>query len=95
MRHYEAIYIIKPGIEEEKRNELIEKIKGIFTSNGCEITKVDEWGMRKLAYAIQDLTEGYYVYLEFDANTDAPKEISRSLKLLDSILRYIIVKKGE
>lgn len=90
MRKYEAIYILRPNLEEEKRNELIEKFNGIINNDG-EVTKVDEWGTRKLAYEIEKLREGFYVYLNFNANVSLPHELERNFKISDDVIRYIVV----
>ena len=66
MNKYELIYIIDTAVEETARKELIEKFNGIITANGGEVVKVEEWGKRRLAYAIDYKTEGYYVYVAFN-----------------------------
>ena len=61
MNKYEAMYVITPELEDEAIKGIIEKYTGIITANGGEIEKVDEWGRRRLAYPINNKTEGYYV----------------------------------
>lgn len=96
MNRYELTYIINTNVEETARKELIEKFSGIITDNGGEIEKVDEtWGKRRLAYAINDMTEGYYVLVTFKAPTDLPREIERNLGINESILRSLIIKLEE
>ncbi|MCT4633380.1 MAG: 30S ribosomal protein S6 [Firmicutes bacterium] len=90
MRKYEVIYILRPNLEEEKRNELIEKFNGIINNDG-EVTNVDEWGVRKLAYEIEKLREGFYVYVNFNANVTLPQELERNFKISDDVIRYIVV----
>lgn len=90
MRKYETIFILKPNLEEEKRNELIEKFKAIIASNG-EVKDVSEWGLKKLAYEIKKIKEGYYVLVNFVANPDLPKELERNYRISDDVLRYIVV----
>ena len=92
MNKYELIYIIDTAIEESARKDLIEKFNGIITANGGEVTKVDEWGKRRLAYAIDYKTEGYYVYVTFNAAPELPRELSRNLGINESIIRSQIVK---
>jgi small subunit ribosomal protein S6 len=91
MKKYEMMLIIKSDIEEEKRNEIIERFKSIIVDNNGEIENVDEWGNRKLAYEIQKLNEGYYVLFQFKSNTDVPQELDRNAKIIDSIIRHLIV----
>ncbi len=90
MRKYEAIFILRPSIEEDKRVEEIEKYKSIIAADG-EIEKVEEWGNRKLAYEIEKIRDGYYVLVTFKANPTLPKELERNFKISDDVIRYIIV----
>ena len=90
MRKYEAIFILRPSIEEDKRVEAIEKFKAIISADG-EIEKVEEWGNRKLAYEIEKIRDGYYVLVTFKANPTLPKELERNFKISDDVIRYIIV----
>ena len=93
MNRYEMIYIIDTGLEETARKELIEKVSGLITGNGGEIEKVDEtWGKRRLAYAIDYKTEGWYVLVNFQASPELPRELERNLQINENILRYLVVK---
>ena len=93
MNRYEMIYIIDTGLEEAARKELIEKVSGLITANGGEIEKVDEtWGKRRLAYAIDYKTEGWYVLVNFQASPELPRELERNLQINENILRYLVVK---
>ena len=92
MNKYELIYIIDTTVEETARKALIEKFNGIIAANGGEVVKVEEWGKRRLAYAIDYKTEGYYVYVAFNAASELPKELSRNLGINESIIRSQVVK---
>ena len=92
MNKYELIYIIDTAVEEAARQELIEKFNGIIAANGGEVVKVEEWGKRRLAYAINYKTEGYYVYVAFNGSAELPKELSRNLGINESVIRSQIVK---
>ena len=91
MNRYEAIYIIKPTVEEDGIKALVEKFKGIMEANG-EIESLDEWGKRKLAYLIDDFAEGYYVYTKFRADQNVPKELERVFGITEDILRHMIIR---
>lgn len=95
MNKYELIYIIDTAVEEEARKNLIEKFSALITANGGEIEKVDEWGKRRLAYAINDKNEGYYVLVAFKAPADLPREIERNMRINEKILRSLIIKQEE
>ena len=93
MTNYELMFIINPTLEEEKKNTVVEMVQGIITDNGGEISNVDVWGMRKLAYLIEKKSEGYYVVIEFKAGTDLPKELDRRLRISDNVMRHMIINK--
>ena len=96
MNRYEMIYIIDTGLEEAARKELIEKVSALITNNGGEIEKVDEtWGKRRLAYAIDYRTEGWYVLVNFKAPAELPRELERNLQINENVLRYLVVKLEE
>ena len=92
MNKYELIYIIDTAVEEAARKELIEKFNGIITANGGEVVKVEEWGKRRLAYAIDYKTEGYYVFVGFNGASELPKELSRNFGINENVIRSQIVK---
>ena len=96
MNRYELTYIIDTALEETARKELVEKYAELIRANGGEIEKVDEtWGKRRLAYAINDMWEGWYVLVTFKAPGELPKEIERNLGINDKILRYLVIKLEE
>ena len=96
MNRYELTYIIDTALEETARKELIEKFSKLITDNGGEVEKVDEtWGKRRLAYAINDKLEGYYVLVTFKAESDLPREIERNMGISEDILRCLIIKLEE
>ena len=93
MNSYEVLYIVKPDMEEEARAALISKFSELVTHNGGEVENVDEWGSRKLAYAINYITEGYYVLMNFKAKSDFPAELDRLMRINENIMRNMIVAK--
>lgn len=88
---YETIFIISPELDEEATKALVEKFTGLITENGGAVDSVNEWGKRRLAYPINDLTEGYYVLVNFTAAHDFPAELDRVFNITDGILRSLIV----
>ncbi|MDD2481248.1 MAG: 30S ribosomal protein S6 [Lutispora sp.] len=91
MNLYETIYIIKPDVEEEALKAIVEKFKTLIETNG-EFETIDDWGKRKLAYPIEDYTEGFYVYMKYKAGSEIPKELDRVFGITEDILRHLIVK---
>ena len=86
---YEVLYVIDPAVGEEGIAALVEKFKALVEGNGT-ITSIDEWGKRRLAYPINDLMEGYYVLMTFDAKPDLPAELDRVFKITEGVMRSLI-----
>lgn len=91
---YETIFIIDASLEEDAIKALTEKFTALISKNGT-LESVDEWGKRRLAYEINDKTEGYYVLANFKADGDFPKELDRKFRITDGILRTIIIRKED
>lgn len=91
MRKYEVIFIFLPNLEEEKRVQLLDRFKGIIETDGT-ISNVDEWGIRKLAYLINDIGEGYYVLMNIETTPDVITELERVVKISDSVMRHMIIR---
>ena len=92
MRKYETIFILHPSLDEEAVKANIEKFKGVIENGGGTIENVDFWGKRKLAYEIAKVNEGFYTLINFEANTELPKELDRVFRITDSVIRHIVVK---
>jgi len=95
MKRYEIMYIVRPNLEEEARKALITEINDIFAKYDSETPKVDEWGMRDLAYEINDFKKGYYVVLDVNATVDAINEVDRVIKIKEDVIRHIIIARDE
>ncbi len=95
MNSYELLYIIKPTVEEEARAALIARFADIVKADNGEVENIDEWGMRKLAYSIDYISEGYYVLMNFKANPGLPIELERNLKISEDVMRFMVVKKEQ
>ena len=85
---YEVRYIIDPAQGEEGIAALVEKFKAMVEAEGT-LSNIDEWGKRRLAYPINDLTEGYYVLMNYESKPEFPAELERVLKITDGILRCL------
>ena len=93
MTNYEIMFIIDPTLEEERKNATVEKVQEIIKTGEGEVSNVDVWGMKKLAYPIEKKNEGYYVVIEFQAGIELPKELDRRLKISDNVMRHMIINK--
>ncbi len=89
-KNYELVFVVKPNTEEEVREAVLNKVKEVVSTNG-EVTSVDAWGMKRLAYPIAKFTEGYYVLVNFEAGVEVPKELDRNLKINENVIRHMIV----
>ena len=92
--NYELVFIIDGNATEEAAATLVEKFKALVEQNSTAM-EVEEWGKRKLAYAINYITEGYYVLISFTSAPEFPKDLDRILGITDGIIRSMIVCKGE
>ena len=95
MSKYELAVVLNAKIEDEERAKVLEKVKGYVTRFGGTISDVDEWGKKKLAYDIQKMPEGYFYFIHFEAETTAPAEIENRVRIMDNVLRFLIVNQDE
>ena len=89
---YELTYIINPVLEENQTKEVVEKYNDFLKENGAEIDQVDEWGIRELAYEIDNKKSGYYVNLYFEAEGDIIAMLERTMRIDDYIMRNLVIK---
>lgn len=95
MRKYELMLAINPQLEEEELTSLIEKVKKIISKEKGEVTNINKWGKRKLAYEIKDFTEAIYVVMKFNIDELSISEFERVLKLEEKIIRYLLTLQKE
>lgn len=94
MKKYEVMYILKATLDDATRNELIGKLNDILTVNGGSIEQVNEWGIKDLAYEIDDEKKGYYVVVEATvASNEALVEFDRVCKINSNVLRQLVIAK--
>ena len=91
---YEVLYIIDPDLGEEATAAIVAKFTDLINQNG-EVTETDEWGKRKLAYLINDKSEGYYVLVRFTSGPAFPAELDRVMKITDGVYRSLITLAAE
>ncbi len=95
MNAYESMFIVEPQVEEESFEAIVSKFENLVNTNGGEVVKTDRLGKRRLAYEIDDRTEGIYVDMYFNATGETVAELERVFKLTEEILRYLIVRKDK
>ena len=91
MKKYELALVASAKLEDDARAELVEKAKGYVTRYNGVISQVEEWGKRRLAYEIAHQREGYYYFIHFEAETDCPAQVESHVRIMDGVLRYLIV----
>ena len=92
MNKYELAVVVNAKIEDDARAAVIEKVQKYVTRFGGQISDVEEWGKRKLAYEIQKMREGYYYFIHFEAETTAPAEIENRLRIMENVMRFLVVR---
>jgi small subunit ribosomal protein S6 len=89
---YELVYIVRPTVDEQSLAAVKEKVEKFITGATGEITRRDDWGKRRLAYPIQNFTEGFYTVLQFNFPPTAVRDLERSLQLTEEVLRYLVTR---
>lgn len=89
---YEFMYVLDGVLSEEQIEDLVGRVTKYLTENGAEIVETDEWGMRQLAYPIQNRNNGYYVSMHFNAPADLPAKLDRTLRIEERVLRYLLLR---
>ncbi len=92
MNKYEVMYVIDTALEDQARSDVISRFSALVESNGGKVERVDEWGKRRLAYAVNKKTEGYYVLMYISAPSDLPRELERNFKISDAVIRYLVTR---
>lgn len=92
MNKYELAVVVSAKVEDDVRAGVIEKVKELIARFGGNVTDVDEWGKKRLAYEIQKMKEAYYYFIHFESDATTPGEIEERIRIMDNVLRYLCVK---
>lgn len=93
MSKYELGLVLSSKIEDSKRTEELEKVKGYITRfKGSVIEPIEEWGRKKLAYEINHEKEAYYYFIQFEGDNNTSNELTSYLRIMENVLRFLIVK---
>ena len=93
MNKYELVLVVNAKIEDDARAAVVDKAKAYVERFGGTVTEVEDWGKRKLAYEIQHMKEGFYYFVQFESAAEAPAEIERRVRIMENVLRYLVVRK--
>lgn len=92
MNKYELTVVVNAKIEDDVRVATVEKVREYVARYGGTVTNVDEWGKKRLAYEIQKMKEGFYYFIQFEADATAPAEIERHVRIMENVIRYLCVR---
>ena len=95
MNKYELAVVLNAKLEDEERAAALEKVQGYIARYGGTVTNVDDWGKKRLAYEIQKMKEAFYYFIRFDAESTAPIEIESRIRIMDNVIRYLIVRQDD
>ena len=95
MNKYELAVVVSAKIEDDARAEVVDKCKALIERFGGQITNVDDWGKKKLAYEIDKMNEAFYYFIQFDAEGTVPAELESRVRILDKVIRYLCVRRDE
>ncbi len=95
MNKYELAVAVSAKIEDDERAAVVEKVKAYVERFGGQITNVDEWGKKRLAYEVQHMKEAFYYFIQFDAEPTAPAEIENRVRIMENIVRFLCVRQDE
>ena len=92
MNHYETVFILTPVLSDEQMKETVAKFKTLLTDKGAEILNEESWGLKKMAYAIQKKSTGFYCLLEFKAEPELIKTLETGFRREEKVIRFMTVK---
>ncbi len=96
MHKYELAVVVSAKVEDDsERAALVDKIKALIEKFGGQVTNVDDWGKKRLAYEIQNMNEAYYYFIHFDAEGNVPAEVESRIRIMENVIRYLIVRQDE
>ena len=95
MNKYELAVVVSAKIEDEERAAVVEKVKALIERFGGNVTNVDEWGKKRLAYEVQKMKEAFYYFIQFEAASNVPAEVESRIRLMEDVVRYLVVKQDE
>ena len=95
MNKYELALVVSAKIEDDARAAVVAKAQEYVTRAGGVVTEVEEWGKKKLAYEIEKASEGFYYFIQFEAESNVPAAVEQDVRIMDSVLRFLCVRKDE
>ncbi len=95
MRSYELVFIVHPEVDEDDLTAVIEKVEGLVERNSGKVTRIEPWGLRRLAYPIWKQWEGQYVLMRLELEPQGVAGLEHDLGLTEQIMRHLIMRVEE
>ena len=92
MNQYETVFILTPVLSDDQMKEAVSKFRDFLTNNGAEIINEENWCLKKLAYAIEKKSTGFYILMEFKAQPELIKKLEINYRRDERVLRYLTTK---
>ena len=93
MNKYELALVLSPALDDEAKTAEMAKVQDLIARFGGTIEKIDDWGKKRLAYEIQKKNEGFFSFITFEAPATTPAEIESRVRIMENVLRYLIIRK--
>ena len=93
MNQYELALVVNAKVEEDVKVATLEAVKELIARFGGTVTNVDDWGKKKLAYEIQKMKEGFYYFIQFDADATVPGEVEQRVRLMENVIRFLCIRR--
>lgn len=95
MNQYELALVVNAKVEDDVKNATVEAAKELITRFGGNITNVEDAGKKRLAYEIQKMKEGYYTFIQFDADATVPAEVESRVRIMENVIRFLCIRRDE
>ena len=93
MNKYELALVVNAKVEEDVKVATLEAVKELIARFGGTVTNVDDWGKKRLAYEIQKMKEGFYYFIQFDADATVPGEVEQRVRLMENVIRFLCIRR--
>lgn len=93
MNQYELALVVNAKVEEDVKVATLEAVKELIARFGGTVTNVDDWGKKRLAYEIQKMKEGFYYFIQFDADATVPGEVEQRVRLMENVIRFLCIRR--
>ncbi len=95
MNKYELALVVSAKIEDEAREAVVERVKGLIARFGGTMTDVEDCGKKRLAYEIQKMREGFYYFIQFESDAACPGEVESRIRIMEDVIRFLCIRKDD